>query len=141
MRQIYVQDDLLIPYDELDFAASRSGGPGGQHVNTTESRVQVRFDVAGSRSLSDEQRRLLVAGLGRRLDKLGGVRVASQKHRSQIQNREAALARLAEVLREALHEDAPRRATRPSRAQRERRLTGKHRRAEIKRGRTRLPED
>lgn len=135
MRQIYVTDDLLIPYDELEIAATRSSGPGGQHVNTTDSRVQVRFLLAASRVLTADQRRQLESSLGKRLDKHGALHVASQKHRSQLQNREAALARLAEILRDGLYKAPPRRPTKPTRGQKQRRLESKHRRAEIKQGR------
>jgi ribosome-associated protein len=136
MRQVYVDDTLTIPYDELEITATRSSGPGGQHVNTTDSRVQVRFDVSASPSLSAGLRRRLRERLAGRIDKSGAVRVASQRFRSQIQNREAALARLAQLLRDALLVEAPRVATRPSRSKKEQRLREKHRHAEIKRERT-----
>jgi ribosome-associated protein len=135
VRQIYVTDDLLIPYDEIEITTSRSSGPGGQHVNRTESRVQVRFDVAHSPSLTEDQRRKILTKLGSRIDTTGALRLASQKHKSQIQNREAALGRLAEVLRDGLYRDPPRRATKPTRSQKERRLRGKHQRSEVKRAR------
>lgn len=141
MRQIYVTDDLLIPYDELEIVATRSSGPGGQHVNTTDSRVQVRFELAASRVLTADQRRQLQNSLGRRLDKQGAIQVASQKHRSQLQNREAALARLAEILRDGLYKAPPRRATKPTRGQKQRRLESKHRRAEIKQARKVLVDE
>jgi ribosome-associated protein len=141
MRQVYVDDTLTIPYEELEITASRSSGPGGQHVNTTDSRVHVRFDVSASPSLTPELRQKLRERLGGRIDKRGAVRVASQRFRSQIQNREAALARLAQLLRDALLDDAPRVATRPSRSKKEQRLREKHRHAEIKRERTRREWD
>mgnify|MGYP003467368299 CR=1 FL=1 len=79
MRQAYGDDGLSIPYEELEITATRSSGPGGQHVNTTDSRVQVRFDVAASPSLTPELRQRLRERLGARVDKRGAVRVASQR--------------------------------------------------------------
>lgn len=126
---------LVIPDTELGERFSRSSGPGGQSVNTTESRVELRWDVTNSAALSDEQRAQLLAELGPRLVD-GALVVVASEHRSQLQNRTAARARLAHYVADALLPPAPdRRATRPSRAARARRLEAKRRRAEIKAGR------
>src|SRR6476659_9675040 len=105
---IPITPDLAIPDEELSFVTSRSGGPGGQNVNKLETRVTVRFDVAGSPSLTEEQRAKILERLATRITRAGVLQVTSQKHRTQADNREAALERFAELLREALHEEAPR---------------------------------
>jgi ribosome-associated protein len=117
--------------DELEWTASRSGGPGGQHANTADTRVEVRFDVAASRSLGPRQR-------ARLLERVGPVvRAVASDTRSQARNRTLALERLAARLREGLRVDRPRRATRPSKAARSARLDAKRRRGETKRRRAR----
>ena len=120
-----------IPLAEIELRTSRSSGPGGQHANVTESRVEASFDVAASRSLSEDQKRRLMAHCGPR------VRAVAQDARSQTRNRELALERLAERIAAGLKVKKRRRATRPHRAARERRLAGKRRRSEIKRQRRR----
>ena len=129
-----MRPDLEIPLDELTVRFSRSGGPGGQHANTSDTRVEVVFDVAGSPTLRPWQRARLLERLGRE------VRVAVADERSQGRNRALALERLAARLRDALHVDAPRRPTRPTRASQRRRVESKRHRSEIKRLR-RPPED
>jgi ribosome-associated protein len=124
---------VVIPEDELSWRFSRSAGPGGQSVNTTESRVELSFDVARSEALPDLLRERALRALAGRM--AGGVvTVAASEHRSQLRNREAAAARMSALLTEAT---APpprlRRPTKPSRAARERRLADKQRRSEIKR--------
>ncbi len=128
---------LVIAEDELRERFSRSSGPGGQGVNTTDSRVELSFDVAGSPSLSDLQRARALERLGSRLVD-GVLTLSASEQRSQLQNRVAARARLSALLIDALAPPAaPRRATRPSRAARERRITGKKHRATIKENRRR----
>ena len=124
---IPIDDTLAIPDEEVTFATSRSGGPGGQNVNKLETRVTVRFDIARSPSLSDEQRARLAERLATRVTKDGILQVTSQRHRTQGANREAALLRFAELLASALREEAPRKPTRASRASRQRRLEAKRR--------------
>jgi ribosome-associated protein len=130
---LQVTRSVLIPEAELQWRFSRSSGPGGQGVNTTDSRVQLRWDVAASTALSEEQRALLVHRLGARLID-GTLQVSASTQRSQLQNREAAERRLVEIVAAAL---APpprsRRATRPTRGSQERRIAGKKRRSDIKR--------
>ncbi len=130
---------LAIPLDELEFRVSRSSGPGGQGVNTTDSRVELRFDLAGSPSLDDEQRARLRRRLAGRVDSHGVLRVVAQTHRSQLANREAAVQRFARLLADALRAERPRRPTRPTAASKARRRAGKAHRASVKRLRQRPP--
>jgi ribosome-associated protein len=133
-----IDDRLSIPEEELTFVTSRSSGPGGQNVNKLETRVTVRFDLA-SPSLDDEQRTRLRERLASRVSRAGVLQVTSQRHRTQAANRDAAVARLGELLREALTEPEPRRPTRPGRAARARRLAAKRLRSRRKRERTSPP--
>ncbi len=128
-----VNDELSIPRSELDFRATRSGGPGGQHVNTSSTRIELLWNVLTSRALSDEQRAALRPRLASRTDAEGFVRVVSSEYRSQLRNREAAESRLAVILGRALAKPRKRIPTRPSRASREARLKDKRMRSEKKR--------
>ena len=121
--------DLAIPLREIELRTSRSSGPGGQHANVTASRVEAVFDVAASATLTDSQRERISTRCG------PVVRAIAQDARSQSRNRELALTRLQERLARALHVRRPRRATKPSKASKERRLQAKRTRAEHKRGR------
>jgi ribosome-associated protein len=121
-----------IPADELSWRFSRSGGPGGQSVNTADSRVELSFDVLRTPSLPAHLRDRAVARLGHRLVD-GVLTIAASEYRSQHRNREAARARLVDVLTEATAPPAPkRRPTRPTRGSKERRLAGKKRRSQTK---------
>lgn len=132
---------LVIPAAELIERFSRSSGPGGQSVNTTDSRVELRWDVAQSGALTDTQRRRLLQRLDDRLTD-GVLSIAASEHRSQLLNRNAARARLATLLTDALAPPPPpRRPTRPSKAATQRRLDSKRRRGQIKAGRGRPPID
>jgi ribosome-associated protein len=122
-----------IDENELSFSYTRSSGPGGQHVNRVETRVTLRFDVAGSPSLTEEQRERVLRRLATRINKDGVLRVVSQRHRTQEANRRAAVERFHELLAEALRPRRVRRKTRVPRAARRRRLESKRRRGEVKR--------
>ncbi len=135
-RVVRVNARLEIPWSELSFAASRASGPGGQHVNTTDSRIELRWRPAGSAALSGEQRERLLARLGGRLNRRGELVLACAQERSQHRNREIVLERFAALLRQALAVRRPRRPTAPSASSRERRLDAKRRRAAVKRRRT-----
>ncbi|MDH3290673.1 MAG: alternative ribosome rescue aminoacyl-tRNA hydrolase ArfB [Gemmatimonadota bacterium] len=132
---------FAIPTEELQFRATRSGGPGGQHVNTSSTRVEVRWSVAMSPSLTDRQRERLLRRLGSRIDRNGVLRVVAAARRSQYQNRQAALERLQEIVEGALTEPKPRKQTTVSRAARRARLEAKRRRAATKRDRRQVDPD
>lgn len=127
-----ITPDLRIPLGELDYRASRSGGPGGQHVNTSSTRIEVWWDVAGSPSLSPEQRKLLLQRLGPRLDSEGRLRLVSSGSRSQLRNKEDVTERLRTVVAAALAVRKKRKATKPSAAAKAARLASKRRQAEKK---------
>jgi ribosome-associated protein len=138
---LVVTDRVSVPEHELTWRFSRSSGPGGQSVNTTDSRAELSYDVAGSPSLPDDLRARALGRLaGRLVD--GVLTVAAGEHRSQLQNREAAEQRLAQLLREALAPPPPpRRPTRPTRGSKERRLEDKRQRSQVKWQRRTRPED
>ena len=124
-----------IPLSEIELRASRSSGPGGQHANVTASRVEASFDVAASRALNEEQKRRVTARGG------AVVRASAQDTRSQARNRELALERLRSRLAAALTVQRPRRATKPTKASRRRRIESKKRRSDLKRQRQRPRPD
>ena len=127
-----ITPDLRLPLAELEYRASRSGGPGGQHVNTSSTRIEVWWDVAGSPSLSPEQRGQLLERLRPRLDSTGRLRVVASATRSQLRNREDATERLRSVVAAALAIRKKRKPTKPSRAVKAARLEAKRRRASTK---------
>ena len=132
---------LTIPAGELSWRFSRSSGPGGQHVNTSDSRASVSWNIAESPALSEAQRQLLLARLDRRLI-AGVVTVTSSEQRSQLRNRETALSRLADLVADGLApEAARRRKTKPTRGSNYRRLDAKKQRAATKQQRRRPPND
>ena len=132
---------LVVPGGELVERFSRSSGPGGQGVNTTDSRVELRWDIGASRALDDHQRARLLDGLAHRLSD-GVLVIVASEHRSQRQNRTAARGRLSNLVLEALAPPPPsRRPTRPSRAARQRRIDDKKRRGTIKATRARPPDE
>jgi ribosome-associated protein len=127
VESISVTRSVAIPLEEIELRVSRSSGPGGQHAQKSETRVEAVFDVEASETLSPAQKRRVVARAG------AVVRAVAQDERSQARNRELALERLAERLREALRVQRKRVPTKPSAAARERRLEEKRRRSETKR--------
>ena len=131
---IRVTRSVSIRRDEIELRVSRSSGPGGQHANTSETRVEAVFDVEASPSLTDRQRKRVVAKAG------PVIRAIAQDERSQARNRELAVERLVERLAAALRVERRRRPTRPTAASRERRLESKRRRSTVKRNRT-TPSD
>jgi len=132
-----VATGLEIPDDELSVSFVRSSGPGGQNVNKVASAVQLRFDLARTRVLSDGARARLRALAGRRLTAEGAILIIARNHRTQESNRREAEERLADLVRRSLTAPRPRHATRPTRASRERRLDHKARQQRTKRLRTR----
>ncbi|CRK60429.1 Hypothetical protein YaeJ with similarity to translation release factor [Alloactinosynnema sp. L-07] len=140
-EELVVSTKLVIPAAELRERFSRSSGPGGQGVNTADSRVELSFDVKHSPSVPDDLRVRMLARLGSRLVD-GVVTIAASEYRAQLANRQAARERLAMLLRQAAEPPPPaRRATKPSRGAKERRITAKKQRAETKRGRRTPPID
>jgi ribosome-associated protein len=126
---------IEIPDEELLFTTSRSGGPGGQNVNKVSTRVTLLFDVERSPSLSEEQRGLIRSRLSRRINRQGVLKVTSQRHRTQSANRDAAVARFAGLLAEALADTPERVPTRVPPQVNERRLNEKRRRGRLKQDR------
>jgi ribosome-associated protein len=140
-RTLAVTPALSIPLAEIIIRATPSSGPGGQHVNRSSTRIEAVWNVAGSPVLTDAQRNRLQARLATRLDGDGDLRIVASGHRSQLRNREEALERLAGVIARALAIPKARRATKPTRASKERRLETKKRRGETKRERRRPHDD
>ena len=130
-----ITPSLAIPRAELQYRATRAGGPGGQHVNTSSTRIELLWDVASSAAITDEQRQRIREKLAARLDSDGMVRVVASDRRSQQQNRQAADERLVALIRHALHVPKKRRPTKPTKASKEKRLSAKRRRSEKKRDR------
>jgi ribosome-associated protein len=130
-----VNESLSIPRTELDIRVSRSSGAGGQHVNKTSSRVEIFWNIVGSRAISEEQRGRLREKLASRLTTEGSIRVVASDMRSQSRNRELAEERLADLVRRALVIPRKRRATKPTRAAKEARLESKKRHSTKKRDR------
>ena len=132
---IAIMAGVEIPETELEFIASRSGGPGGQNVNKVSSRITLRFDLERTTALTAEQRQRVRQKLSSRISNEGVLQISSQRTRSQDLNREDAVARFAELLRGALHEDKARVKTRVTRSSREERLKEKRIRTSVKQAR------
>jgi ribosome-associated protein len=132
---LVVDDRVAIPRHELQMRASRAGGAGGQHVNKTSSRIEIRWNVRTTTALDEGARARVLEKLAARLDGDGNVRVVSSEMRSQLQNRERAERRLAELIAKALTIPKARKRTKPSRAAKENRLKEKKQRSERKKNR------
>jgi ribosome-associated protein len=127
-----INEKIAIPRAELVYRASRAGGAGGQHVNTSSTRIELLWDFESSAALTDDEKQLVRQRLDARIDARGLLRVVAASRRSQLQNRLAAEARLAELLRAAMHTPKTRKKTRPTKASREKRLTSKKKLSEKK---------
>jgi len=133
--RLKITGSLSLPWSELHFTASRAGGPGGQHVNTSATRIELWWDLADSPSLTDAQREHLRRRLASRLDSQGRLRLVAAASRSQYQNREAVTERFQKLVAQALQVPKVRKRTAPTKAARERRLVSKLRRARLKQSR------
>lgn len=140
MDDLVITPRVTIPATELEITASRSSGPGGQHVNTSDTRIQVRWNVAQSPALSELQRARLQNALSTRLTTAGELILTCETHRSQRRNRQEALQRLAALVRAALVPPRVRKKTRPTAASQQRRLEGKRRRARRKQDRRKVSD-
>ena len=130
-----------IPDSELSFRASRAGGPGGQHVNQSSTKVEVRWQVTESPSITEAERERLLEKLTSRIDSKGFLRVVADERRSQLRNREAAVERLNELVREALKTPKPRRMTKPPASANRKRLEDKRKRGAQKQQRRPVDRD
>jgi ribosome-associated protein len=135
---IRINDALSIPRSEIEYRATRSGGPGGQHVNTSSTRIELTWNVAGSTALSNEERTRLLVKLATRIDGNGVLRLVSAGSRSQHQNKEEVTDRFAGVIERALRVPKPRKRTKVPKGVKEERLREKKKRSEVKRGRDRI---
>jgi ribosome-associated protein len=133
-----ITPSVRLPRQELVYRASRAGGPGGQHVNTSSTRVEVVWDVAGSPALDDAQRARVLARLATRIDSVGRLRLVSGGSRSQLRNREEVTERLRRLVAAALAVPKKRKRTRPTAASKAARLEAKRRRSARKRERHRV---
>lgn len=141
MKHLPIHDQLSIPSKDLSWSAARASGPGGQNVNKVSTKVTLRFDLRACDALSAAEKRRLRKLAGRRLDAEGGILVSAQAERSQSQNLERARATLRRLILQSLVEPKRRVATKPSKAQKRRRLKDKRRRGEKKRTRGRVAQD
>jgi ribosome-associated protein len=138
---LVVNAHVRIPRAELDIRASRSGGPGGQHVNTSSTKIELRWQPGSSIALSDTQKARVLLALSTKLDTEGWLRLTASEHRSQLQNKEAAEARLIALVKGALVIPKKRRATKPTLTSKVKRLESKSQRAEVKQQRRRITRD
>ena len=135
---VVITPNLAIPLRELEFRFSRSGGPGGQNVNKVNSKVTLFFNVSLSPSLTGAQQSLLSSRLASRISQQGVLQLAASEHRTQKANRDAVLIRFANLLRQALVVQKPRKKTKPSRGSKERRIASKKKRAVVKQQRQKV---
>ncbi len=138
---VSINSHLVIPAAEIEYRTTRSSGPGGQHVNKTETQVELSFDVAHSPSLTEAQRQRILSRLPNLIDQNGVLHLAAQSERSQLRNREIVTARFQEGLAAALREAKRRRPTKPTAAAKTKRLESKKRRGQVKRLRREVPRE
>jgi ribosome-associated protein len=138
---VQVGERIVIPAAELTLVATRASGPGGQHVNTSDTRIQLRWNLRTTGALTEAERQLVENRLAARLTKAGELVLECDRHRSQRRNRTECLQRLAELLAAALRREEPRKTTEPPPAARRRRVTDKRRRGDVKRLRRGVDED
>lgn len=135
-NDLHVKNGITIPEHEIEITTSRAGGPGGQHVNRTESRITIRWNVKNTKALNDEQKERVLKNLETRLTTEGDLIVSNKSTRSQTQNKENALAILAQLVSKALFVPKKRMATRIPKAAKEKRFQAKKHRGEIKKMRS-----
>jgi ribosome-associated protein len=138
---LIVSAHVRIPRTELEIRATKSGGPGGQHVNTSSTKIELRWQPVASVALTDAQRERVIVALASKLDSEGWLRVTASEYRSQLQNRDAAEARLVAMLKSALVVPRVRRATKPTKASKVKRLESKPQRSEVKQQRRTVARD
>lgn len=136
MSGVRINRSLTIPDHEIDYRFTTSGGPGGQHANKASTRVELLWNVTASQTLGLRQRQRILGALRNRIDKDGNLRLTSDRHRSQMQNRSDVTERFRALIHDALIPAKPRVRTGPTRAAKERRLQDKKRRSQTKRART-----
>jgi ribosome-associated protein len=138
---LVVNSHVRIPRTELEIRATRSGGPGGQHVNTSSTKIELRWQPGASVAFSDLQRERVLTALAGKLDSEGWLRLTASEHRSQLQNRDAAEARLLALVKGALVVPKVRRATKPTFTSKVKRLESKSQRSQVKQQRQRPTRD
>jgi ribosome-associated protein len=138
---VRVNEAVSIPRSELEYRATRGGGPGGQHVNTSSTRVELTWNVVATRGLDEAQRQRVLAKLATRIDGAGVLRLVSAGSRSQLQNREEVTERFAAMIEKALRVPKPRKRTKVPKGVKEDRLREKKMRSETKRNRERITPD
>lgn len=134
-EDLFIKPGVVIPVGELDFSVSRASGPGGQHVNKTSTRVTVTWDLSKTQVLSPEQLERLYEKLAARITQEQQLQIHVDESRSQLRNKEIALARLAELVRQGLHQPKARKQTKPTRSSQRRRVDQKKQRGQVKQAR------
>lgn len=140
-NDVRIKNGIIIPDHELEITASRAGGPGGQHVNKASTKITIRWNVKNSTALTDEQKERVIQNLQARLTEEGDLIIHNRESRSQQQNKELALAQLAQTVRKALHVPKKRMKTRTPKSVKEARLQHKARRGEVKKMRSKKFND